>query len=158
MFNQQENNMKCSDISPLLSSYQDHEMEEFLRENVAVHLDRCSECRKEMAALDLLMRDVAGLRDIEPGGSFTADVMSTVRGHQEKRFSGKTAAVYSLVFTLFFILGIFAVPHSVGDGHEKAVSRDLSSVLLDGQRFSASDTSSAVILQLTGGNDEKRDR
>jgi len=157
MFNKREKKMKCTDVSRLLSPYQDHELDDNLRETIGEHLAFCSECRKEMEELDMITMDVAGIRDVEPGHNFTAEVMSAVKVYKEKSYSGKLAYIYSLVFTLFFILGIIVGPYSSGSSQKSGARQELALVLLDGQRFSSADKPSSVIMQLSGGKDEKRD-
>lgn len=157
MFNKGEKKMNCTGIAKLLSSYQDNELKGDLRLNVEEHLSVCEYCRTELKELAGISRDIAEIRDIEPGKNFTAEVMSAVKELKERKFSGKPAYVYTFIFTLFFIFGVLIGPYSPGGNSENIVRPELSSVLLDGQKFTSEYQYSSVIIELAGGKDEKRD-
>lgn len=157
VFNKREKKMNCIEISVLLSPYQDNELEGGLCKNVEKHLLVCENCRKELEELAGISRDIAEIRDIEPAENFTAVIMSAVKEHKEKKFSGKLACAYTFVFTLFFIFGVIIDPYSPGGSSENTIRPELSSVLLDGQKFTSEYQYGSVIIELAGGKDEKRD-
>lgn len=155
MFNKGENKMKCSEVNRLLSRYQDYELEEHLGGSVKEHLSACENCRMELDELNRISRDISGIRDVDPKENFTAEVMSLVKEHKEKKFAGKFAYIYSFVFALFFIFGVLIDPYPSGGSSEETGRMELSSVLLDGQKFTSDDNHSFVITELAGGKDEK---
>ena len=155
MFNKGENKMKCSEVNLLLSRYQDNELEEHSGNMVKGHLLTCESCRKELDDFNRITRDVAGIRNVDPKENFTIEVMSLVKEHKEKKFAGKFAYIYSFVFALFFIFGVLIDPYPSGGGSEETSEMELSSVLLDGQKFTYDDNRSSVIIALAGGKDEK---
>ena len=155
MFNKGENKMKCSEVNLLLSRYQDNELEEHSGNMVKGHLLTCESCRKKLDEYNRISRDVAGIRDVDPKENFTIEVMSLVKEHKAKKFAGKFAYIYSFVFALFFIFGVLIDPYPSGGSSEKAGKAELSSVLLDGQKFTSDYNHSSVIIELAGGKDEK---
>ena len=157
MFNKREKKMNCIEVSALLSPYQDNELEGGLYKKVEKHLSVCENCRKELEEFAGISRDIAEIRDVEPAENFNAVIMSAVKEHKEKKYSGKMAYVYTFVFTLFFIFGVIIDPYSPGGSSENAVRPELSSVLLDGQKFISEYHPGSVIIELAGGINEKRD-
>lgn len=155
MFNKGENKMKCTDVSRLLSRYQDNELEDYSRNVVKNHLSACKNCRMELDELNRVVLDIAGIRDIDPKENFTAELMSLVKEHKEKKFAGKFAYIYSFVFALFFIFGVLIDPYPSGSFAEETGKMELSTVLLDGQKFTSDDNHNFVITELAGGKDEK---
>ena len=142
--------MKCTEVSLKLSPYQDNELGEETRAAVEEHLFLCSHCRKELESLERIAADISSLEEIGPLLNFNASVMSSVKEHEERRYSGKLGFVYSFVFTLFFIVGILIEPFSHSTPPKPEMGRELSSVLLDGQKFTSGDLQNSVVLQLVG--------
>lgn len=158
MFNNQMKKMDCAEVSRKLSPFQDNELRADVRAVVEEHLSGCEKCRRELEELVTITMELSTAGDIEPTANFDACVMSEINGFIEKKHSGKLAFVYSFVFALFFIFGIFIDPFSSGTIPEPAITTELSSVLLEGQKFISADHQNSVIIQLAGGGvNEKRD-
>jgi len=157
MFNKQMKKMDCGEVSRKLSPFQDNELEADVRISVEEHLSGCEECRRELEEYVEITADLLSAVDIEPSVNFDAVVMSEINGYREKKHSGKFAFVYSFVFALFFIFGVFVNPFSSGSIPEPEITPELSSVLLEGQKFLSGDNQNSVIIQLAGGVNEKRD-
>ncbi len=155
MFSNQVKKMNCDEISGKLSPYQDKELRADVRTGIEKHLSVCEECRRELEELEMITADISSLQNIEPLLNFDAGVMSKVIGYEEKKYSGKLAFVYSFVFTLFFIFGIFIEPFSHNPLPEPEINPELSFVLLDGQKFTSEDHQNSVVLQLTGEINEQ---
>jgi len=155
VFNKRENKMKCSEVILLLNRYQDNELEQHSGDRMKRHLSVCKNCRVELAELNRISRDLAGIRDVEPKENFTAEVMSLIKEHKEKKFEGKFAYIYSFVFALFFIFGVLIDPYPSSGSSEDTGKMELSSILLDSQKFISDDNHSFVIIELAGGKDEK---
>ena len=156
MFNKQMKKMDCAEVLRKLSPFQDNELEADLYIKVEEHLSGCEECRRELEELVKITADMLSAGDIEPSANFDAGVMSEIKGYREKKLSGKFAFVYSFVFALFFIFGVFIDPFSSGSIPEPEITPELSSVFLEGQKFLSEDNQNSVIIQLAGGVYEKR--
>ncbi|MEN8221735.1 MAG: zf-HC2 domain-containing protein [Acidobacteriota bacterium] len=157
MFNNQVKKMNCTEVIRKLSSYQDGELAAEVRTGVEEHLSGCEECRRELNELVKIATDVSTVGDIAPSANFDAGVMSAVNGYREKKRSGKFVFIYSFVFALFFTFGFFIDPFSPVSIPEAEIRPELSSILLEGQKFTSEDNQNSVIIKLAGGVNEKRD-
>ncbi len=155
MFNKRENKMKCSEVNLLLSRYQDNELDNYSGEMVKEHLSDCKSCRMELGELQRISLGIAEIRDVELKENFTAEVMSMVAQHKKTRFAGRLVYIYSFVFAIFFIFGVLIDPYPAGGSSEENSKMELSSILLDGQKFTSDNNHNFVIIGLAGGNDEK---
>jgi anti-sigma factor RsiW len=156
MFNYREDNMDCTVSARMMNPYIDGELGEKSHEIFEGHIGVCAKCRAELAELNQLDGAIRGLDPIRISAGFTALVMAGVREREKGRLSWKFGYVYSLVFMLFFILGILIGPLSDGGSGFHKSSRDLTSILVDGQKFTSPLDESSVIISLTGGTDEER--
>ena len=66
--------MRCHEIQPLLSEWLDEELEEASAQDVAAHLDSCSECLGRLEELEAPSR---ALRDMVPSA---APPLSSISG------------------------------------------------------------------------------
>lgn len=78
--------MECRRIKKKLSSYLDEEISQREREDIALHLNSCLDCAREMKALSdmcLLLREDSG---VEPSQDFLVQLFERIKG-KDKRYS-----------------------------------------------------------------------
>jgi len=158
VFNRQMKKMDCIKVLRKLSPYQDGEVNDRERILIEAHLSNCDSCSRERDELERITGNLAAVREMDPPVNFDASVMSMVREHREKEYSGKLSLAYAMVFGLFLLFGIVVNPFPPPQVREPDIRPELFSVLLEGQKFSPGDQSHKVITRLAGGNHEKRDR
>ncbi len=157
MFNKQMKKMDCAEVFRKLSPFQDNELEAEVHARVKEHLSGCEGCKKEFEELIKINEILLSADNVESSENFDAEVMAGINRYREKRHSGKFAFAYSFIFALFFVFGVFLDPFFSGSIPEPEIIPELSSVLLEGQKFISEDNLNSVIIQLAGGINEKRD-
>jgi predicted anti-sigma-YlaC factor YlaD len=98
--------MNCNEVKLCLSSFQDNELAAGAKARVQAHLDECDNCRIEFLELEKICRGINKLRELEPAQNFTSLVMSQIKEKKNHRLFALPTLAYSLVFILFFFLGL----------------------------------------------------
>jgi anti-sigma factor RsiW len=86
--------MSCQCIQKRLSAYQDNEVGEKEREQIAGHLKGCTACRSVHAEMDQLWRSVGGIPGIEVSPGFERRLLAKIRTAPEPRSWWSFASVY----------------------------------------------------------------
>lgn len=58
--------MNCREVQPLLSLFLENELDEFSRERISRHIQRCVSCNQELVTLAKTVRIVQTMTTIEP--------------------------------------------------------------------------------------------
>lgn len=148
--------MECKDIIPVLSKYQDAELDKELSENVKKHLKECKACREEFRLLEKTLFFIKEQPEVEAADNFTAITMGLLHNENKKRFFPLPAFIYSFVFVLFFFLGIFInfSPENT-EVRNKAIE-SVSELLLNSQELSFLNVRNSSFFDLLGVEYEKR--
>ncbi len=72
------NHMKCRAIQKRLSPYQDGELKPQMQELVAIHLQSCQACRKQLAEIEGVWHTLGELREIQPAPGFYKQVREKI--------------------------------------------------------------------------------
>ena len=107
--------MDCKEIKFLLSIYENGELKGTKLGILKNHLHKCENCKKEYEFLTILNNDLKTNPEIEVPINFTARVMEKVKAKKEKKLVSifSTSAVYTTVFILFLVFGVFLNTDSV---------------------------------------------
>lgn len=129
--------MNCNDVTLVLSMYQDDELDAARKAAVQAHLKECEQCRLELDQLETVNLRVKKLRDVQPAQNFTALVMSKVREREKRRWFALPSLVYSVIFTIFFILGLL-ITANLKNGTAMTPDDEIyaDSILIDSQDLS----------------------
>jgi len=126
--------MNCQRIIPMLSAYQDGEIDPALGPEVELHLRECPSCRAEWDGLQELIRRLR--RGLPPADDlfFPARVMAALRSRPARRTSLLQAAAYALASAMVFLAGFWLQTSAGGQASaEPRPAATFSSVLLEPQ-------------------------
>ncbi len=128
----------CTKIKPYLSSYQDGETDNRLRERIRRHLEDCANCRQELLLLDQVTTEVRHLPEIETQPNFTAQTMAQIleKERTKTRWFALPSVVYSLVFILVCLLTLLLNPALKTETREPIKIADFSTPLMESQQLS----------------------
>lgn len=99
--------INCAGTIKALSAYQDGELDPRTAGLVRTHLEQCDSCRREWRTLETIYTGLkARPATVAPEG-FTARVMARVKEKPQPRPFALPRLVYSLVFALFLVLGLW---------------------------------------------------
>ena len=133
--------MNCQKICLLLSPYQDNECDEKIRSEVSNHLQKCTHCQNEFEKLELIKKEISRLSTIEPKPHITANIMSKLREKKKAPLFPLPSVIYSIIFIIFFIMGVLVNKDFETKREEITISQlllqgqDLNSILIDDKTF-----------------------
>lgn len=110
--------MVCKEVISLLSPFQDNELKPEINEEIKSHLEICKTCENQLLQLQTLIKQIKQLPYVETDCNFTPQV---IRELEEKELEKKrlfswiptssslilSRVVYSFIFIIFLILGLF---------------------------------------------------
>jgi predicted anti-sigma-YlaC factor YlaD len=143
--------MNCQKICHLLSPYQDNECDEETRSKIISHLQKCKRCRREYEKLEFIKKKITRLPKIEPESHLTANIMSKLVQKKEARLLPLPSVIYSIIFIIFFIMGVLINQDMEPQREEMTISQlllqgqDLNMLLMEENPF---------YLLKNGGNNE----
>ena len=79
--------MKCGEITKLLSSYQDDELDPDLKGVVEEHLNHCRHCRNELQMLESVILRLKAVEEVIPAPQFNARVMAGIKEKSQFRYT-----------------------------------------------------------------------
>lgn len=107
--------MTCNEVNAILSLYQDNELDTKKKSAVRAHLKKCVDCRLEYHRLETVVQAVKNLAEVEPALNFTSLVMGRIIAREKRRWFAVPQFAYSLIFIIFFIIGVF-IAVNLGNG------------------------------------------
>jgi anti-sigma factor RsiW len=127
--------MKCVNVIPVLSAYQDGELDSALAGEVDLHLRDCPACRAEWQDLQELDRRLRRLPPPSVDPFFPTRVMAGLRPRPAGRRRLLQAAAYALIFVMIFLAGFFLQTSSAGTVKAETLplATTYSAVLLEPQ-------------------------
>jgi anti-sigma factor RsiW len=123
--------MNCQNVIPVLSAYQDGELDPALAREVELHLQGCTACRAEWEGLQELARRLRLLTPPTTDPFFPTRVMAGLRPRPARRQHLLQAAAYAFIFVMIFLTG-FLLQTRAG-ATAPAASPTYSAVLLEPQ-------------------------
>jgi anti-sigma factor RsiW len=123
--------MKCQNVIPVLSAYQDGELDPPRANGVERHLRDCPACRGKWEDLQELNRCLRQLPPPAADPFFPTRVMAGLRPLPARRQRLLQAAAYTLIFVMIFLTGFFLQIGAVAT--DPAASPTYSAVLLEPQ-------------------------
>ena len=99
--------MNCPNVIPVLSAYQDGELDAALAGDVGRHLRDCPACRAEWEGLQELGRVLRQLPPPAADPFFPIRVMAGLRPLPARRHRLLQASAYALIFVMIFLTGFF---------------------------------------------------
>jgi predicted anti-sigma-YlaC factor YlaD len=126
--------MNCQRVIPVLSAYQDGEIDPALGREVELHLRECPSCRDEWDALQVLLQRLRLAQPPVDDPFFPARVMDQLRARPARKTGLLQAAAFALVFITIFLTG-FLLQTSLGSraSAEPLPAATFSAVLLEPQ-------------------------
>jgi anti-sigma factor RsiW len=70
--------MKCRQVLEMISAYLDDELEPAIKQDIASHLSKCSDCRRELEAFSMVDELLKGLPRYDPPVQFAQGLVSRV--------------------------------------------------------------------------------
>lgn len=126
--------MKCPNVIPVLSAYQDGEIDPALADEVGLHLRGCPACRAEWEGLQELARRLRLLQPPAADPFFPTRVMAGLRPLPAGRRRLLQAGAYALIFVMIFLTGFFLQTRAGASvTAAPAASPSYSAVLLEPQ-------------------------
>ena len=148
--------MTCKRVKRLLSSRQDGELSPALDEEVGAHLERCQDCRTELAALKRLRLELDRWTEIEPPSDFPDRIMERLQPKPEKRLGLFPSFVYSFAFLVVFLFGfLLSIPGKRQPAPGKKIM-DLSAVLSGTRQLGLLSVQDQTIQLIQAGLHEKK--
>ncbi len=150
--------MTCNEVKPVLSLYQDNELDAKRKSAVRAHLIKCPHCRLEIHRLETIVRDIKNLEEVEPALNFTTLVMGRIKERETRRWFALPQFAYSLIFIIFFIIGVF-IAFNLGNGAAPQPDEAyISRLLEESQQLSLLDIQdNTFALLYSGHNGGKQD-
>ena len=89
----------CSHVESLLWDFAGGKLDKDDCQLIVLHLEHCSSCKSVAGELALLWEELPAMSEIEPGDSFTGDVIRATSGHLPTRsgFQKRLAALWNLL-------------------------------------------------------------
>ena len=125
--------MKCDEVKPALSAYQDNELDTAAGAAVRTHLEECQNCRSEYRELQILYRRLETMPEKEPAANFTSLIMGKVKEREQRHWFSLPSFAYSLVFLFFFILGLIITANLKDNPAPQQEEMFVSNILIESQ-------------------------
>ena len=143
--------MTCNEVKCRLSSFQDNELDAAAKAAVQAHLDECGDCRREYRELEAVYRGIHKIKEIEPAQNFTSIVMGQIKQREERRWFALPSFVYSLIFIIFFFLGILFTANLKNGAPPEQEEMYVSNILIESQDLSLINIQDKTLAMLYSG-------
>ena len=148
--------MKCKEVLSVLSRYQDNECDKDSAAKIHLHLQNCQRCRLEFNQMNQTMEKMKDIKEVEPSLNFTATVMKNIREQKRFHLMPFPSLVYSFIFILFFILGIFLTLPLTPDKVAEKKEATLVQLLMESQNLNHFSTQNKAIQLLHSGENHEK--